>query len=48
MLAPFDEEQLLDLGSLEHLADGVGALLRWSDESTPRSRVPSMPGHGGT
>lgn len=29
-------------------ADGVGALLRWSDESTPRSRVPSMPGHGGT
>ena len=29
-------------------ADGVGALLRWSDESTPRSRFPSMPGHGGT
>ena len=29
-------------------ADGVGALLRWSDESTPHARVPSMPGHGGT
>ncbi|GAA1502445.1 Vms1/Ankzf1 family peptidyl-tRNA hydrolase [Terrabacter terrae] len=29
-------------------ADGVGAVLRWSDESTPHSRVPSMPGHGGT
>lgn len=29
-------------------ADGVGAVLRWSDESTPRARVPSMPGHGGT
>ncbi|WP_323095787.1 Vms1/Ankzf1 family peptidyl-tRNA hydrolase [Intrasporangium sp. YIM S08009] len=28
-------------------ADGVGAVLRWSDESTPRSRIPSMPGHGG-
>lgn len=29
-------------------ADGVGAVLRWSDESTPHTRVPSMPGHGGT
>ncbi|MEW1952334.1 Vms1/Ankzf1 family peptidyl-tRNA hydrolase [Terrabacter sp. NPDC080008] len=29
-------------------ADGVGAVLRWSDESTPRARVPSVPGHGGT
>jgi hypothetical protein len=37
---------LLDAGQANP-ADGVGALLRWSDESTPRSRVPSMPGHGG-
>ncbi|WP_374971007.1 Vms1/Ankzf1 family peptidyl-tRNA hydrolase [Terrabacter sp. BE26] len=29
-------------------SDGVGAVLRWSDEATPHSRVPSMPGHGGT
>jgi Bacterial archaeo-eukaryotic release factor family 2 len=28
------------------LADGVGALLRWSDRSTPHDGVPSMPGHG--
>jgi len=28
------------------LADGVGALLRWSDRSTPHDAVPSMPGHG--
>lgn len=38
---------LVDRGQVDP-ADGVGALLRWSDESTPRSRVPSMPGHGGT
>nr|WP_269811170.1 Vms1/Ankzf1 family peptidyl-tRNA hydrolase [Kineosporia rhizophila] len=35
---------------LEHgtprLNDGIGALLRWSDASTPRDAVPSMPGHG--
>jgi hypothetical protein len=37
---------LVDRGQVNP-ADGVGALLRWSDESTPRSRVPSMPGHGG-
>ena len=37
---------LLDPGQVSP-ADGVGALLRWSDESTPRSRIPSMPGHGG-
>lgn len=37
---------LLDPGQVNP-ADGVGALLRWSDESTPRSRIPSMPGHGG-
>ena len=28
------------------LADGMGALLRWSDRSTPHDGVPSMPGHG--
>ncbi|MBW8732076.1 MAG: hypothetical protein JF622_14155 [Terrabacter sp.] len=38
---------LLDSGQANP-ADGVAALLRWSDESTPRARVPSMPGHGGT
>ena len=37
---------LIDPGQADP-ADGVGALLRWSDESTPRARVPSMPGHGG-
>ncbi len=37
---------LVDPGQA-HPADGVGAVLRWSDESTPRSRFPSMPGHGG-
>jgi hypothetical protein len=28
------------------LADGIGAVLRWSDRSTPHDAVPSMPGHG--
>jgi len=28
------------------LRDGVGALLRWSDPSTPHADAPSMPGHG--
>ena len=28
------------------LADGVGALLRWSDQTTPHDRAPAMPGHG--
>lgn len=28
------------------LVDGVGALLRWSDRSTPHDAIPSMPGHG--
>jgi len=37
---------LLDAGQVNP-ADGVGAVLRWADESTPRARVPSMPGHGG-
>jgi hypothetical protein len=37
---------LLDAGQVDP-ADGVGAVLRWSDESTPRARFPSMPGHGG-
>ena len=36
---------LLDPDQRE-LADGVGALLRWSDRSTPHDGVPSMPGHG--
>ncbi len=36
---------LLDPDDLT-LADGVGALLRWSDRSTPHDGVPSMPGHG--
>ncbi len=26
--------------------DGLGALLRWSDQSTPHDAVPAMPGHG--
>nr|WP_269329308.1 Vms1/Ankzf1 family peptidyl-tRNA hydrolase [Kineosporia babensis] len=29
------------------LNDGIGAVLRWSDASTPREAIPSMPGHGG-
>ena len=28
------------------IAEGVAALLRWSDRSTPHDAVPSMPGHG--
>ena len=28
------------------LANGIGALLRWSDLSTPHDAIPSMPGHG--
>jgi hypothetical protein len=28
------------------LNDGIGALLRYSDRSTPKESVPSMPGHG--
>lgn len=36
---------LLDPGDPD-LADGVGALLRWSDRSTPHDGLPSMPGHG--
>ncbi len=28
------------------LTDGVGALLRWVDDSTEHDRAPSMPGHG--
>jgi hypothetical protein len=28
------------------LRDGIGAVLRWSDESTARDGAPSMPGHG--
>ena len=28
------------------VAEGVAALLRWSDRSTPHDAVPSMPGHG--
>ncbi len=28
------------------LTDGIGALLRWSDRSTPHDAIPSMPGHG--
>lgn len=30
------------------MRDGVGALLRYADASTPRDAVPSMPGHGET
>ena len=30
----------------DELADGVGAVLRWVDDSTPHDRAPSMPGHG--
>jgi hypothetical protein len=28
------------------LRNGIGAVLRWSDRSTPHDGVPSMPGHG--
>ena len=28
------------------LADGIGAVLRWSDEATEHTAAPSMPGHG--
>lgn len=28
------------------LHEGIGAVLRWADLSTPRDAVPSMPGHG--
>lgn len=28
------------------LRDGIGAVLRWSDRSTPHDAAPSMPGHG--
>ncbi len=28
------------------LLDGIGALLRWSDDATAHGRAPSMPGHG--
>jgi hypothetical protein len=28
------------------LRDGVGALLRWSDRTTPHAAAPAMPGHG--
>ena len=28
------------------LRDGMGALLRWVDDSTPRDAAPTMPGHG--
>jgi hypothetical protein len=30
----------------DQLTDGVGALLRWVDDSTEHDRAPSMPGHG--
>ena len=30
------------------LTNGIGAVLRWSDASTPHDRAPSMPGHGAT
>lgn len=32
--------------SAVELTDGIGALLRWSDEATAHGRAPSMPGHG--
>lgn len=28
------------------ITDGIAAVLRWSDPSTPRDAIPSMPGHG--
>ena len=36
---------LLDPDQRE-LRNGIAALLRWSDRSTPHDAVPSMPGHG--
>jgi hypothetical protein len=32
--------------AVPHLEDGIGAVLRWSDRSTPKESLPSMPGHG--
>jgi hypothetical protein len=34
------------VGDEAPVAEGVAALLRWSDRSTPHDAVPSMPGHG--
>ena len=28
------------------LRDGIGAVLRWPDRTTPHDAAPSMPGHG--
>lgn len=36
---------IFDDGDLR-LVDGIGALLRWTDPSTPHDAVPAMPGHG--
>jgi hypothetical protein len=36
---------LLEDGDAD-LVDGIGALLRWSDRSTPHDSAPAMPGHG--
>jgi Bacterial archaeo-eukaryotic release factor family 2 len=37
--------ELTDPGEVD-LTDGIGATLRWADESTPRDQARSMPGHG--
>jgi Bacterial archaeo-eukaryotic release factor family 2 len=37
--------ELTDPGEVD-LTDGIGATLRWSDESTPHDQARSMPGHG--
>lgn len=39
-----DEDLLGD--AVPHLEDGIAAVLRWSDRSTPKESLPSMPGHG--
>jgi release factor family 2 len=39
------DEELLG-AEVPHLEDGIAAVLRWSDRSTPKESLPSMPGHG--
>jgi hypothetical protein len=45
-LAGSDAELTLVGDDDTELADGIGAVLRWSDEATEHTGVPSMPGHG--
>jgi hypothetical protein len=49
LYADAPEDAALDPGTEERpprLRDGIGAILRWDDASTPHDGAPSMPGHG--